>query len=170
MATREIDILGAMTAGDSSGEAYFQPAEVAMTLGTAVFDTLRVLTMLAPTGSDIGVYGSFTIPQDYVDTPIIVIRGVIAEAANVLGFGFQQISRADSEAFDTAFEVEDLASNSDWTGYAAEDMYEETIVPTPAAAWVAGDEIMFFAFRDDSVDDQTGAFHATSLRLRYNDA
>ena len=143
MATVEIPILGAMTAPDSSGDIFFEAAESAMTLGTAAFGTLLVMTMLAPTGADIGVYGKFNIPQDYVGTPVLVIRGVIAEAANVLAFGFQQIGRADSEAFDTAFEAEDTASNSTWTGYAAEDVYEETITITPAAAYVAGDEVFF---------------------------
>lgn len=152
---------------DSSGDVYEEPAEEAMTLGTAVFGTLPVFTMEAPTGSDIGGYVKFNIPHDYSSTPILVIRGVIGEAANILGFGFQQLGRADSEAFDTALEAEDLASNSTWTGYAAEDVYEETITITPAAAYTAGDEVFGFFFRDDSVDTQTGEFHLTGLFFRY---
>lgn len=170
MATLDIPILGAMTAPDSSGSVYFEPAEVAMALGTAVLDTLLVATMEAPTGADNGIYGKFNIPQNYVGTPVLVIRGVLGEAANVLGFGVQQLSRADSEAFDTALEAEDVASNSSWTGYVAEDMYEETITLTPAAAYVAGDEVVFFFYRDDSVDSQTGEFYLTGLFFRYDDA
>ncbi|MEE9586114.1 MAG: hypothetical protein V3W09_04360 [Nitrososphaerales archaeon] len=170
MATHEIPILGAMTAPDSSGDIFFEPLETAMTLGTATFGSLLGLTMLAPTGSDIGIYGKFNIPQNYVGTPVLVIRGAIAQAASVLAFGLQQIGRDDSEAIDTAFEAEDTASNSDWTGYAAEDIYEETITITPAAAYVAGDEVFFFFYRDDSADTQTGEFHLTGLFLRYNDA
>ena len=169
MATHEISILGAMTAPDSSGDVFFEPLEVAMTLGTAAFGTLLGLTMLAPTGSDIGFYGKFNIPQNYVGTPVLVIRGALGEAANTLAFGFQQIGRDDSEAIDTALEAEDLANNATWTGYAAEDVYEETITITPAAAYVAGDEVFFFFFRDDSVDDQTGEFHLTDLAFRYSD-
>ncbi len=170
MATHDIPILGAMTAPDSSGDIFFQPLESAMTLATATFGSLLGMTMLAPTGSDIGVYGKFNIPQNYVGTPVLVIRGALGEAANVLGFGFQQIGRADSEAIDTAFEAEDVASNSTWTGYAAEDIYEETITLTPAAAYVKGDEVFFFCYRDDSVDTQTGEFHLTGLFFRYSDA
>lgn len=170
MATHDLPILGAFTAPDDSGDVYFEPAEVAMTLGTAAFGTLQVCTIQAPTGSDIGIYGKFNIPQNYVDTPVLVIRGVIAEAANTLAFGFQQISRADSEAVDTAFEAEDTASNASWSGYAAEDMYEETITITPASAYVAGDEVFYFFYRDNSVDTQTGEFHLTGLFFRYNDA
>ena len=170
MATHEIPILGAMTAPDSSGDVFFEPLETAMTLATAAFGTLLGCTMLAPTGSDIGLYGKFNIPQNYSGTPVVVIRGAISEAANTLAFGFQQLGRDDSEAIDIALEAEDLANNATWTGYAAEDIYEETIAITPAAAYVAGDEVFFFFFRDDNVDTQTGEFHLTGLFLRYADA
>ncbi len=172
MATHDIPILGAFTTPDSTGEVFFEPAEVALDLGTAVFDTLPVITMLAPTGSNIGIYGKFGIPQNYVGTPVLVVRGVIGENANVLGFGLQQLGRADSEAFDTVLEPEDVTglSNSTWTGYAAEDMFEISGAITPGAAYEAGDEVFYFFFRDDGVDDQTGAFHLTGLFFRYNDA
>ncbi len=168
MATIDLPILGAMTAPDASGSVYFQPAEVAMSLATATFGTLLVGTILAPSGADIGIYGKFTIPQNYGSTPVIVIRGAIAEAANVLGFGFQQIAIADSDTVNVAFEAEDVASNSTWTGYSALDMYEETITVTPTATYSAGKEVMFFLYRDDSVDTQTGAFHLTGLFFRYS--
>ena len=167
MATHDLPILGAMTGPDTSGDIFFEPAEVAMTLGTAALGGLQVLTMQAPTGSDIGVYGKFNIPQNYVGTPVLVIRGALGEAANTLGFGLQQLSRADSEALDTALEAEDIASNGTWTGYVAEDIYEETITITPSAAFVVGDEVFFFFFRDDSVDTQTGEFYLTGLFFRH---
>jgi len=159
-----------MTSPDASGDVFMEPAESAMTLGTATLGTTLVFTMLAPTGSDIGIYGMFTIPQNYVDTPVLVIRGVIAQAASTLAFGFQQYSRAHSEILDAAYETQDLASNATWTGLVAEDVYEETITITPAAAYVAGDVVPFFFYRDDSVDTQTGEFHLIDLFFRYNDA
>lgn len=171
MATHDIPILGAFTAPDSSGKVFFEPAEVAMTLATAVLGTLLVCTMQAPAGGgDVGLYGKFNIPQNYSGTPVLVIRGVLGEAANVLGFGLTQLGRAHSEAFDTAQEAEDLASNSDWTGLVAEDVYEETITITPAAAYAAGDEVYYYFFREDGADTQTGEFHLTGLFFRYADA
>lgn len=170
MATREMPILGAFTAPDASGDIFQEPAENAMTLGTAAFGTLLVFTMLAPTGADIGIYGKFTVPPDYAGSPVLVIRGALGEAANTLGFGFQQVSREHSETIDVAFEVEDLANNATWTGLVAEDIYEETITITPSAAYVAGDEVFFFFYRDDSVDTQTGEFHMTGLNFQYSDA
>ena len=123
--------------------------------------------MLAPTGVDIGVYGKFNIPQNFVDTPILVIRGVVAEGANILAFGLQQVPVADNETIDVAFEAEDI--NSETITHTAEDMYEQTITITPSA-YNSGEEVFFFFFRDDSVDTQTGEFHLTGLFFRYNDA
>ena len=169
MATHDIPILGAMTAPDSSGDVFFEPLEQALTLGTAVLDTLLGLTMLAPTGADIGVYGKFNIPQNYAGTPVLVIRGVIAQAASKIAFGLAQVGHADSDDIDIVLEAADLGENDVWTGYAANDMFELTIALTPAASYTVGDEVLFFLFRDDSVDTQTGEFHLTGLFFRYSD-
>ena len=170
MATRELPILGAMTSPDDSGDVFFEPLESALALTTAALGNLLCLTMLAPTGSDIGVYGKFTIPQGFVGTPVLVIRGVIAQAASVLAFGVNFVAHADSDAIDVAFSDTDLDQNSTWTGYAIEDMYEQLITLTPASAFVVGDEVFFFCFRDETQDTQTGEFHLTGLSLRYSDA
>lgn len=170
MATHDMPILGAMTAPDSSGDIFLEPLEAALTLGTAAYGNLLCLTMLAPTGSDIGFHGKFNVPQNYVGTPVLVIRGILAQAASVLAFGFSHTPFAHSETIDAAFADTDLAENSTWTGLVAEEMYEETIALTPTAAYVVGDEVFFFLFRDETQDTQTGEFHLTGLFLRYNDA
>jgi hypothetical protein len=82
----------------------------------------------------------------------------------------QQLSRDDSEAIDTAYEAEDLANNSTWTGYVDEDMYEETIALTPAAAYQAGDTVFLRFFRDDSVDDTTFDFLLLDLSFQYTES
>ncbi len=168
MATSDLPILGAMTAPDTTGKVFFEPLEVAMTLSTGNFGQLLGITMQAPAAAgDCGFYGKFNIPQDYASTPVLVIRGALGEAANTLGFGFQQVSLADTETLEIVLEAEDLASNASWGSHSAEDMYEETITITPAAAYVAGDEVFFFFFREDGADDQTGEFHLTGLFFRY---
>jgi len=174
MATHDIPILGAMTAPDSSGRVFFQPALAAMTLGTADFGTLLVCTMKAPTVADIGLYGKFNIPQNYAGTPVLVIRGVITETgATTIAFGFKQAFHTDTATFDVGLETEDIANNAaNWTGYDPEDMYEETIVITPSVAFATGDEVTYFFFRDNSVDtqsDATGDFNLTGLFFRYSD-
>ena len=105
MATHDMPL---MVTPDSSGDVFLERLEDAMTLGTAAFDNTLGYTILAPTGSDIGLYGSFTIPQTYVGTPVLVIKCVVAEAANTLGFGLQQTGGiATTEAIDVAYEAQD---------------------------------------------------------------
>lgn len=171
MATIDIPILGAMTAPDDSGDAFFEPLETAMTLGTAAYGNLLCLTMAFPTGADVAVFGKFNVPQNYVGTPVLVIRGVLGGTpAAILAFGMDHTPLADSESVDAAFSDIDLVNNSTWTGYAIEEMYEETITLTPTAAYVAGDEVLFRFYRDESVDTTTFDFHLTGLLFRYNDA
>jgi len=123
-----------------------------------------------PTGADLGISGAFNIPQNYASTPVLVARMVIdGTPANVLGIGAQQLSVDDSESVDVAYEAEDVASNSTWTGYADEDIVEMTITLTPAAAYVAGDTVLFRFYRDDSVDTQTINVLLMDLLLRYTE-
>jgi hypothetical protein len=154
---------------DTSGDIFPGILNVEMTLTNAKLQACVVMEF--PTGSDIGIETSFVIPQNYVDTPVLVIRGILnGTPASVLAFGAQQLSRDDSETVDAAYEAEDLASNSTWTDYAIEEMYEETITLTPAAAYVAGDTVFLSFYRDDSVDTTTFDFLLTDLLFRYNDA
>lgn len=121
--------------------------------------------------ADIGLEVIFEVPQDYSSTPVLVIKGVLdGTPANVLAFGAQLLQRTDSEAVDTAYEAEDTASNSTWTGYADEDFYEETITLTPSSAFVAGRSVFLKFYRDTSADTWTGNFLLTDLLFSYTEA
>lgn len=153
---------------DTSGDIYPSTMAAEMTLTNS--KNTEVMVMEFPTGSDIGVEVVFTIPQNYAGSPVLVIKGILdGTPANVMAFGAQQLGRDDSEATDTAYEAEDTASNSTWTGYADEDMYEETITLTPASAYAAGDTVFLFCYRDDSVDTTTFNFLLTELLFQYSD-
>lgn len=166
MATFEMPIGFGMP--DTSGDIY--PSKISIELTMTNAKDQDCLMMEFPTGSDIGISVMFTIPQNYAGSPVLVIKGILdGTPANVLAFGAQQLGRDDSEAVDTAYETEDLANNSTWTGYADEDMYEETITLTPASAYVAGDTVFLFFYRDDSVDDTTFNFLLTDLLFQYSD-
>lgn len=154
---------------DTSGDCY--PSKISIELAMANAKDQDCMMMEYPTGSDIGLATKFTVPQNYAGSPVLVIKGIIdGSPANILAFGAKQLSRADSEGVDTAYEAQDLANNSDWTGYADEDMYEETITLTPASAYVAGDTVFFELFRDDSVDTTTFNFILTELLLQYTES
>lgn len=167
MATLQMSIFGRFQP-DVSGDVYPSILNVELTMANAKL--IDCMVMEYPTGSDIGGELAFTVPQNYVGSPVLVIRGVLdGTPANVLAFGAQQLSRADSESVDAAYEAEDTASNSTWTGYADEDMYEETITLTPAAAYLPGDMVFTDFYRDDSVDTTTFNFLLTDLLFQYSD-
>ena len=169
MATFDYPILNHSLMPDSSGDVFPAPVSTQLTLTNA--KRQNCIVMQFPTGADVGLELSFKIPQNYVGTPKLFIQGILdGTPANVLAFGAQQLSRADSEAVDTAYEAEDTASNSTWTGYSNEDMYEEEITLTPASAYVADDTVYLFFYRDDSVDTTTFNFLLTGLFFRYDDA
>lgn len=168
MATFRKPILGMSLNPDSSGDVYPSTLDAELTLTNAKGQGCIVMEF--PTGSDIGFELEFEVPQNYAGSPVLVIKGVIdGTPANTLAFGAQQLSRADSEAADTAYETEDTASNGTWTGYADEDYYEETITLTPASAYQPADQVQLSVYRDDSVDDTTFNFLLTNLLFQYSD-
>lgn len=170
MATHDIPILGFATLPDSSGNVFFQALETALVTTAANLLNLGFV-MPDPGAADEGLFGKFNIPQNFVASPRLVIRGVLnGTPANTLAFGLQQTGGiAPSETVDVAYETEDTANNAVWTGFVDEDLYEEIITITPASAYVAGDEVFYFFYRDGSVDDATFQFVLTGLFLRYND-
>lgn len=153
---------------DASGSVY--PSLLSIELSLTNSKKIPCMVMLAPTGSDIFCELAFKIPKNYVGTPKLVITGVIdGTPANVFGITTQQVSVDDSETADVAYETEDTASNSTWTGYADEDMYEISVPLTPASAYVPDDTVLLKYGRDDSVDTQTIAFLVTGLEFEYAD-
>jgi hypothetical protein len=168
MATFEMPILGASFLPDTSGDIYQSKVSIELSMTNA--KDQGCVMMEYPTGSDIGFSVSFTIPQNYAGTPVLVIKGIIdGTPANDLAFGAQQLGRDDSESVDVAYEAEDLAENGTWTGYADEDMYEETLALTPASAYVAGDTVFLWFFRDNDQDTTTFNFLLTDLMFQYSD-
>jgi hypothetical protein len=165
--TVRFDILNTTTMFDDG--VYPSILDEEMTLTNA--KEQACIVMAYPTGTDIGVHLAFEIPQNYSSAPAIILRGVIdGSPANTLGVAAQQLSRADSEAVDTAYETEDTASNGTWTGYADEDEYEISITLTPAAAYVAGDTVYLWVYRDDNVDTTTWNFLVTRVIFSYTES
>lgn len=165
--TVQISIINHTLAPDSG--VYISKLSSQMSLTNAKNQLCVVMPF--PTGADLGFELSFDIPQNYSGSPVLVIKGVLdGSPANVLAFGAQQVSVDDSETVDVAYESEDTASNSTWTGYAEEDMYEETITLTPASAYQAGDTVFLKFYRDDSVDTTAFDFLLTDLLFQYAEA
>jgi len=151
MTTKRIPI-GGDVMYDSGVYASRYDAELALTNTK----TQMCIVMPYPNGADLGIMFSVRVPDDYASGPKIVVRGVIdGTPANVFGIGAKLLEVPTSSTIDAAYEAEDLASNSTWTGYADEEEYELSITLTPASALTPGRTLYLYLYRDDSVDTQT---------------
>ena len=174
MATYDLPILGPMTIPGSSGVCFMdsvanQIAEQALpSVGGQlcfVFD--------CDNAADHGIYGCFNVPQNYVGTPVIVIKGILDGApggGDDLAFGIRGMSVADNETADATYNAEDTAQNTDISGWADEDLYLETIALSNFGALAAGDTAFFYFFLDASGSTYAGNFLLTDLIFRYDDA
>lgn len=130
--------------------------------------------VLADGGADEGVMVRWEVPQNYVGSPVLVVRGILdgaPSAAHVLGFGCRKRAVANNESADGTFDAEQTASEtigSNGTNHADEDFYEETISLT-AGDYAAGDEVFAYIFIDASGTDYTGNFLLTALDFQYSD-
>ena len=164
--TVEIPILGSSLLFDVG--VYVEAIDSAITLTNPKLQT--GIYMPFPTAGDLGLEVTFPVPQNYSADPVLVLRGIlVGSPSGNMAWGAQQLSIGDSGAVDTAYETEDLGANSTWTGYATEDMYEETIVLTPASAYTPGDTIFLRLYRDDSADTTTFDFLLLDLSFRYTE-
>lgn len=164
MATQSISILNASTMLDVG----IYPSRLDAELSLTNAKTQACIVMPAPSGSDIGFSTEIQVPDNYASTPVIRLVGIIdGTPANVFGIGVQLLERNISDAADTAYEAEDTASNSTWTGYADEDYYWLDVTLTPSAALTPGRRLQLKVYRDDSVDTQTINFLLTDAVFRY---
>jgi len=134
--------------------------------------------VLADGGSDEGVYVVFDVPQNYVGTPKLVVKGVLdgaPGASDTLGFGFRKRAYANNESADGAFDAEQTVSEtigSGGTAHSDEDGYEKSITLT-AADYAVGDTVAGYLFIDASGTTYAGNFLLPSdagLFFEYSDA
>ena len=162
--TIQFDVLGSTLMLDDG--VYPSRLDVELTLTNVKRDACIVLPF--HNGADLGLECAFIVPENYASSPVLRLMGIIdGTPANVFGVGAQLLERALSDSVDVAYEAEDLASNSTWTGYADEDEYSIDITLTPSAALTPGRKVYIRLYRDDSVDTQTINFLLTHLLFRY---
>lgn len=165
--TTGIDILNSSLMFDTG--VYVSRLDAELSLGNA--KKQACIVMPAPTGSDLGFEVLITIPQNYSSNPVLRLVGVIdGTPANVFGVGAQLLERVASATVDAAYETEDLANNSTWTGYADEEVYTIDITLTPSVGFTPGSQLLLKVYRDDSVDTQTIPFLLTQALFRYTEA
>lgn len=168
MATHRIPILGPGTMPDDG--VYPSPIRLQLTMGTGPGNELCYVMPEPAGGGDLGLSGKFSVPKDYVGSPVLVVRGIMDGAVdtNDVHFGVQMLGLADNEAYDAALEAEDTATFQSNT-YADEDVFEETITLTVTLA--VDDDVAYHFYIDDSgATPWTGNVLLTGLYFQYSDA
>jgi hypothetical protein len=132
--------------------------------------------VLADGGSDEGVSVRFEVPQNYVGTPVLVIKGILDGApsnGDDLGFGFRKRAVADNEAADGTYDAEQTFQSTDigstGSNHANEDVFVASITLT-GADYAAGDTVFGNAYIDASGTTYTGNFLLTEVLFQYADA
>ena len=130
--------------------------------------------VLADGGTDEGVWCNFQVPQNYVGSPVLVIRGMLDGAPGAgddLAFGVRPRAVADNESSDGTFDAEQTAQVTDISTWANEDEYEETITLT--GTYAAGDTVHAHVYIDASGTTYSGNFllyAENSIFFQYADA
>src|SRR3972149_2316639 len=123
MATHEIEIRGPDHLPES-GVFYDR-------IGNQITATNQIGNQLAEVvsdgGADRGWDDNFKVPQNYVGTPVVVLRGILdgAMTSVTLAFGAQGLVLDDNAAGDAAYSTEDLGNTA--VDHADEDEVEVLI-------------------------------------------
>lgn len=133
--------------------------------------------VLADGGSDEGLYVRFSVPKNYVGSPVLVIKGILdgaPGASDTLGFGFRKRAVANNESADGTFDAEQTTSTGETIGssgsnHADEDLFELPITLT-AGDYAADDEVFGYVYIDASRTTYAGNALVTSVEFQYADA
>ena len=168
MATHRLPIINSFTVPDTTGDAFFEPYTIKAT--NDVWGHL--VLVLNDTATDIGIFGKFAVPIEYVDTANLVIVWTSTAVAGDAEFDFmyRAVGGNDTESLDQAGSQEDVNSN-DTAPSAANERMELTIALTDGN-FTAEDTVEFFFSRDgtDAGDTLAAAVMVFGLFFEYNDA
>lgn len=168
MATRRVNIIDWSTKPDDSGEVYLEPYNV-----RATNDVWKHHVVIFEDGSTrTGLYGTFQVPQGYVDTAnLIIIWTTVATTGDVeWDFDYRAVGGDDTESFDQTGTQESVNINDTAPSASHERMV--ATVSLSDANFSPGDLVEFFFARDksdagDTISDATILF---GLFLEYSDA
>jgi len=168
MATHRIPILGWQTKPDGTGEAFFEPYSIKAT--NDQWD--HMVLILNDSGTRIGVYGVFDIPQNYVGTAnLIIVWTATAIAGDVeYDFDYRAVGGNDTESLDQSGTQETVNSN-DTAPSAVNERMELSIALTDGN-FAAGDTVEFLFVRDgtDAGDTMAASAIVFGLLFEYSDA
>jgi hypothetical protein len=168
MATHRIPILGFGTLPDTSGDIFPEPFDI-----KATNDVWKsAVWVFNDSGTDLVLYGSFTVPENYVGTAkIMPIWTSTAESGDVVwDFDYRAHSGDDTESLDQSGQDEQ-ATVTDTAPSAALERLIPTITLT-SGNFAAGDTVLFKFIRNGANGSDTMAAAALlfALMFEYADA
>lgn len=163
MATARIPIMGAVTVPDNSGDVYPSRVDSELTLGTSALYT-GCIVFEEPSGTDLYLYGSFTVPNNYSSGGTIRVTS-ISDGSNTgtVSWGFQHNIHGDDDAFDVAAETA-----TEWTDTSLAD--EDVMISTSGSlngTFVAGEIVPFRFYREDGSDTCTDNMLVLNIEFEY---
>lgn len=168
MATQRINVLGANTVPDSSGNVWLEPFTIAATNDAWA----NLVARFKDSGTKDKLYGVFEVPQNYVGSAkIYPIWTSSATSGNVVWeFGYRTVGGDDTTSLDQSG-TEETATVTDAAPTAAFRRLTPSISPT-AGNFSAGETVEFYIARDGSSGSDTMAADALlfSLDFEYADA
>jgi hypothetical protein len=172
VATRAISILGSATIPDASGDCWQEPYDILATNDAWKFLVFRfgASNAAAPT-TRIGLYGTFTVPQDYVGTAkvIPVWTATVTSGDVVWDFEYRTVSGDDTTSLDQAGS-EEAVTVTDTAPGAANRRLVPQLSPT-SANFAAGETVEFCLFRDgaDAADTMAASAILLDCIFQYAD-
>jgi hypothetical protein len=168
MSTHQLPILGFSTLPDTSSNVFFEPYTI-----KATNDVWKhAVLVFNDTATRIGVYGSFTVPQNYVGTAKLVVNWTSTATSGDVewDFDYRAVGGDDTESLDQAGTQESVNLND--TAPSAVNERMVTTIDLTSANLAVGDTVEFFLARDgtDGGDTIAAAVTVHGVFFQYADA
>jgi len=172
MATHQISMLGANTVPDSSGNCWQEPYSNLATndVWPMLIYRFGASNAAQPT-TRIGLYGQFTVPQNYVTSAVVIPiwTATLTSGDVVWDLDYRTVGGDDTTSLDQSG-TEESVSVTDTAPSAANERLTPSLNPTDAN-FAVGETIEFGLFRDgtDAADTMAGSAILVDLIFQYSD-
>lgn len=171
MATHRLNITGGLLP-DTTGEAFYEPYSVLATNDQWRHLVIRLgaSNSAEPTVKH-GLYGKFSVPQNYASNPRIIIHwtSTLTTGNVVFDFDYRAVGGNDAESLDQVG-TQQAATVTDAAPSAANNQLEAAL-SLSAGNFTAGDTVEFFVGRDgvNVSDTLAGSAIVHSIEFEYTD-
>jgi hypothetical protein len=167
MATHRINILGAATKPDDSGNVYQEPAAINLQSNDRYPEMVWVFK---DSSTRIKLGGVFQVPQNYVGTPKIGVAVAAVPTTGAWRFEFDYTSIADGESSDPSADQESVGATVTVPGTAR--LLDVQEIALTAGNFAAGDWVQFSIVRDgtDAADTLAASLFLLGAYFSYADA